>query len=241
MITSVSLTRDRQILDAAAALFYEKGFHGVGVDEIGERVGVSGPALYRHFAGKDQILATLFSETIEELISATAVVYADPVRDLERLVRHHVEFALNHRHLINVYQREAKSLVDPWRKHFQRRERKYASRWEEALRRCFADAGEEQIAAAAQAAIGMIHSVADWPRGARRAPDLAEVLFGLVWHGLEALEPGTERKRTPSDDAPGSRAAAPEVPAEAPDIPAAPPAPPKRARAGTKRARASAA
>jgi AcrR family transcriptional regulator len=234
------VARDRQILEAAAALFYEKGFHGVGVDEIGERVGISGPALYRHFAGKDQILATLFSETMEELISATAVVYTDPVRDLERLVRHHVEFALNHRHLINVYQREAKSLVDPWRKHFQRRERKYASRWEEALGRCFADAPQEQIAAAAQAAIGMIHSVADWPRDARRAPDLAEMLFGLVWHGLESLEPGVVRRRMPAQDSADELVEAAE-PAEAPPVP---PAPRKRGRAAggaAKRQRASAA
>jgi AcrR family transcriptional regulator len=225
------LTRDRQILDAAAALFYEKGFHGVGVDEIGERVGVSGPALYRHFAGKDQILATLFSETIEELISATAAVYTDPVRDLERLVRHHVEFALNHRHLINVYQREAKSLVDPWRKHFQRRERKYAARWEDALRRCFPPAVDEQIVAAAQAAIGMIHSVAHWPRDARRAPDLADVLFQLVWHGLEALEPSVAGHRpSPPDDAGGETTEASE-----------PVTKPKPGRRGAARARASTA
>ena len=73
------VSRDRQILDTAAALFYEKGFHGVGVDEIGERVGISGPALYRHFSGKDEILATLFNEAMDELISATAVVYDEPI------------------------------------------------------------------------------------------------------------------------------------------------------------------
>ncbi len=181
------MTRERQILEAAAALFYDKGFHGVGVDEIGQRVGVSGPALYRHFAGKDQILASLFSETMDELISATAVVYTDPERDLERLVRHHVDFAIEQRHLINVYQREEKSLVEPWRKHFQRRQRIYASRWEDALRRCFPDADDDQIAAAAQAAIGMIHSVAHWPRAARAADELGDLLFGLVRQGLTAL------------------------------------------------------
>lgn len=193
------MTRERQILDAAAALFYDKGFHGVGVDEIGQRVGISGPALYRHFSGKDQILATLFSETMDELISATAVVYTDPERDLERLVRHHVEFAVDHRHLVNVYQREEKSLVEPWRKHFQRRQRVYASRWEDALRRCFESSPDDQIAAAAQAAIGMIHSVAHWPRAARRADDLADLLVALVRQGLAALEDAPERDGLPRD------------------------------------------
>jgi AcrR family transcriptional regulator len=52
-------TRREQILREAARLFAERGFHGVGVDEIGAAVGISGPGLYRHFAGKDAMLAEL--------------------------------------------------------------------------------------------------------------------------------------------------------------------------------------
>jgi AcrR family transcriptional regulator len=191
-------------------LFYEKGFHGVGVDQIGARVGISGPALYRHFQGKDEILATLFNETLEELISATAAVYAEPHRDLERLIRHHVEFAINHRHLVNVYQREERSLVEPWKRQFQRRERIYAARWEEALARCYPAAPAEQIAAAAQAAIGLIHSVAHWPHEARRTPDLADLLYCLVTEGLTALErpAGRKRRQAGAKTSVGSEAAA---------------------------------
>jgi AcrR family transcriptional regulator len=175
-------------LDAAAALFYEKGFHGVGVDEIGQSVGISGPGLYRHFKGKDEILAALFNEAVEELIAGTASVYAEPHRDLERLIHHHVDFAISHRHLVNVYEHEERSLVEPWKSHFQRRERHYAARWEEALARCFASsASPEDLAGAAQAAIGMIHSVAHWPRRARRSEDVASLLYKLVIHGIGSL------------------------------------------------------
>lgn len=182
------VTRERQILDAAAALFYEKGFHGVGVDEIGQRVGISGPGLYRHFKGKDEILAALFNESVEELIAGTAAVYAEPHRDLERLIHHHVDFAMSHRHLVNVYEHEERSLVEPWKSHFQRRERHYAARWEEALARCFESASPEDLAGAAQAAIGMIHSVARWPRHARRSEDVATLLYNLVMQGIGSLE-----------------------------------------------------
>lgn len=182
------MARDRQILDAAAALFYEKGFHGVGVDEIGKQVGISGPALYRHFAGKDEILATLFNEAMDELISATAAVYDDPNRDLERLIRHHVDFSISHRHLVNVYQREDRSLVEPWRRHFDRRMRQYASRWEATLRRCFPDASDQHIAAGTQAALGLIHSVAYWPtKLVRGEGDLPDFLCRLVTEGLSTL------------------------------------------------------
>jgi AcrR family transcriptional regulator len=183
------VSRDRQILDTAAALFYEKGFHGVGVDEIGERVGISGPALYRHFSGKDEILATLFNEAMDELISGTAMVYDEPHRDLERLIRHHVDFAISHRHLVSVYQREDRSLAETWRKHFDRRMRQYASRWEAALQRCYPDAPPGHIAAGTQAAIGLIHSVAYWPvKVVKGDDDLPDLLCRLVTQGLTSLE-----------------------------------------------------
>ena len=183
------MSRDRQILDTAAALFYEKGFHGVGVDEIGERVGISGPALYRHFSGKDEILATLFNEAMDELISGTAAVYDDPHRDLERLIRHHVDFAISHRHLVSVYQREDRSLAEMWRKHFDRRMRQYASRWEAALARCYPDASPPRIAAGTQAAIGLIHSVAYWPvKVVKGDDDLPGLMCRLVTQGLTSLE-----------------------------------------------------
>lgn len=181
------MSRDREILDAAAALFYEKGFHGVGVDQIGERVGISGPALYRHFSGKDEILATLLNETLDELITAAAAVYDDPRQDLERLIRHHVEFSIEHRHLINVYQREVRSLVDPWRRQYNRRMQQYAARWQDAIARCFPEASDDHVAVATQAAIGLIHSVTYWPPQVLKTDDLADMLTRLVDEGLATL------------------------------------------------------
>lgn len=78
--------------------------------------------------------------------------------------------------------------MEPWRSHFQRRERHYAARWEEALARCFPSAAPEDLAGAAQAAIGMIHSVAHWPRQSRKSEDLPNLLFRLVTHGLGSLQ-----------------------------------------------------
>lgn len=207
------MTRERQILDAAAALFYEKGFHGVGVDEIGQRVGISGPGLYRHFKGKDEILAALFNEAVEELIAGTAVGYDDPHRDLERLIRHHVQFAISHRHLVNVYEHEERSLVEPWKSHFKRRERHYAARWEEALARCFTSAKPEDLAGAAQAAIGMIHSVAHWPRQSRKSEDLPGLLYRLVNNGLSSLQTHAGLETSAAADGGSVAGESPAVPA----------------------------
>ncbi|MDT7626517.1 MAG: hypothetical protein QOF99_7418 [Pseudonocardiales bacterium] len=47
--TSPSTSRKEQILREAAQLFARHGFHGVSIVELGAAVGISGPALYRHF------------------------------------------------------------------------------------------------------------------------------------------------------------------------------------------------
>lgn len=181
--------RDRQILDQAAALFYEKGFDGAGMDEIGERAGVSGPAIYHHFSGKDEILATLLTEGLDELIAATTVVHrSDPERELQRIVRHHVEFALDHRELVNVFQRESRSLTGLGRRHFQRRMRHYVSRWEATLARRYPAASATEVRCGAHAAIGLIHSVAYWPPSALRTEGLVDLLCRLVSNGLSALD-----------------------------------------------------
>ena len=108
--------RDQQILEAAAELFYERGFHAVGVDEIGARAGVTGPAIYRHFSGKDEILATLFNEALDQLLVRTEAAEGEPWAELELLIRAQTTFALNHRHVISIYTREGRALAEPWRR-----------------------------------------------------------------------------------------------------------------------------
>lgn len=49
--------RKRQIASIAAELFCERGYHSVGLGEIAGTAGITGPAIYRHFANKKAILA----------------------------------------------------------------------------------------------------------------------------------------------------------------------------------------
>ena len=62
-------TRRDQILDTAARLFAQRGFHGVSIADLGAACGISGPALYKHFAGKESILAEMLVGISEELLA----------------------------------------------------------------------------------------------------------------------------------------------------------------------------
>ncbi|OBB26161.1 TetR family transcriptional regulator [Mycolicibacterium peregrinum] len=48
--------RTEQVARAAADLFQEFGYQNVSIDRIGAAVGLTGPAVYRHFKGKHEIL-----------------------------------------------------------------------------------------------------------------------------------------------------------------------------------------
>ena len=181
-------SRYAKILQSGAELFYERGFAAVGVDEIGERAGVTGPAIYRHFNGKDEILATLFDDAIDRLVETTAGEFDDPREELTALVRGHAQFVLDERRLAGVKIREERSLAEPYNKRLRRRERRYVDRWIDCVRRCYPDQDHDELLTATHAAIGMLNSIAMWPREALRADGLADVIVAQVLNGFSAFD-----------------------------------------------------
>ena len=61
-------TADR-ILDAAAAVFAERGFAGTALRDVAERVGVRAPSLYNHFASKEALYAAVLERAIGPLLA----------------------------------------------------------------------------------------------------------------------------------------------------------------------------
>jgi AcrR family transcriptional regulator len=54
-------TRER-IIDAAGLLFYEHGFHAIGLDAILEAVGVTKTTFYNHFESKDDLIVEVLDD-----------------------------------------------------------------------------------------------------------------------------------------------------------------------------------
>src|ERR1700751_2824313 len=98
--------RSDQILRTAMHLFHERGFDGVGVDLIGEHAGMSGPAIYRYFSGKDEILMTLLAEAIDRMLMSVGGSYSDPHEELEHLIHGLVRRAIEDRELISIWTKE---------------------------------------------------------------------------------------------------------------------------------------
>ncbi|MFF9123098.1 TetR/AcrR family transcriptional regulator [Streptomyces sp. NPDC014889] len=157
-------TRREQILKEAARLFAERGFHGVGVDEIGAAVGISGPGLYRHFAGKDAMLAELLVGISGQLLTgakrrlAEADGVAGPEAVLDSLIEGHIDFALDDRPLITLHDRELDRLRDSDRKLVRQLQRQYVELWVEVVREVHPDLGEPAARSAVHSVFGLLNS-----------------------------------------------------------------------------------
>ncbi|MFF8730358.1 TetR/AcrR family transcriptional regulator [Streptomyces sp. NPDC015171] len=156
-------TRREQILKEAARLFAERGFHGVGVDEIGAAVGISGPGLYRHFPGKDAMLAELLVGISGQLLTGARrrLAEADGVpaaRILDSLIEGHIDFALDDRPLITLHDRELDRLRDSDRKLVRQLQRQYVELWVEVVRAVYPGLTEPAARSAVHSVFGLLNS-----------------------------------------------------------------------------------
>ncbi|HEY2765060.1 MAG TPA: TetR/AcrR family transcriptional regulator [Pseudonocardiaceae bacterium] len=162
-------TRREQILQVAARLFARHGFHGVSIAELGAAVGVSGPALYRHFPGKEALLTEMLvgiSEYLLDGATARAARTDDPRQALADLVEFHVDFALRHPELITVQDRDLANLPEQARRKVRSLQRAYLEVWVDTLRRLIPGLPAQIARIAAHGAFGLLNSTPHSAAGA---------------------------------------------------------------------------
>ena len=154
------LTRRRVLMDAAARLFAERGFNGVSIEELGAAAGVSGPAVYRHFSGKQAVLAALLVEASEGLQSGGAEVGArhDGGDALRALIAFHVDFALSNADVIRVQDRDLEQLSDDDRHTVRALQRQYVELWVDVLASLQAGTPRPVLRMRAHAVFGLLNS-----------------------------------------------------------------------------------
>ncbi len=182
--------RRAAILDAAAALFAARGYAGVTLDELGAAVGVSGPAVYRHFPGKGAVLAAILVDASRALLDGAErvlAVDATPEAALRALIRFHVEFAVGDADVIAVQEREVTQL-DPAARHEMRTlQRRYVEQWVGVLDRLRPDLAEEELRVRAHAAFGLMNSTPHSARTPGRRPaatTIRGILEEMTWASL---------------------------------------------------------
>ncbi len=180
--------RRERLVTATAALVAERGYHQVGVDEIGAAAGVSGAAIYRHFSGKQELLVAVIERAVDALLGeARRIVDQSPSAHdaLDGLVHAHVRFAMTETALITVYDQEAHNLDEGPRRRLRRQQRAYTELWIDVLERLAPNRDRDALSIAVHGAFGLLNSVADHRR--RLGDDeCAALLFSMAEHALGA-------------------------------------------------------
>ncbi len=124
-------TRQR-LLESSAALFAAKGYHGVSIEELGANIGLTGPAIYRHFPTKSALLAEMLITVSRALLDGANLVLAEqhsPYDTLIELISHHAHFALENPALIRVQEQDFSNLDEAHAKQVRRLQRRYVEVW----------------------------------------------------------------------------------------------------------------
>ncbi|MEY9893483.1 AcrR family transcriptional regulator [Catenulispora sp. MAP5-51] len=108
-----SARRD-QLTAIAAGLFARDGYHNVTVGDIAAAAGLSGPAIYRHFPGKQAILAEVVRSGFDEMAQVLAADLAgmsDPAERLRRTYRDLAAFVIRRPEFGVMWRREYRHLA----------------------------------------------------------------------------------------------------------------------------------
>ncbi|PRX70397.1 TetR family transcriptional regulator [Nonomuraea fuscirosea] len=180
--------RRGEILEAAARLFAARGFHGVSIEDIGGAVGVSGPALYRHFDGKDALLSEMLldiSSRLRESAVAAVTTSPDPRATLDALLDAQITFAIEQPALITVHDRELGNVPEPARRQIRRLQRLYVEEWVTVLAELHPACPAARLRAATHAVFGLLNST---PHSAGELPaqDMRPLLHTMAHAAITA-------------------------------------------------------
>lgn len=180
--------RGQKILDAAAHLIAERGYHAVSLADIGAEAGIVGSGVYRHFAGKAAILVELFERVIDGLLADQQVITeseTDVATAFERLIDGQVDFVVGQRAIAQVYHHEIANLPDLDRRRLRRKQRIYVEGWVILLEEQRADLDDVSARTLVHAAIGSIQSTL-FHNGGLSDARLRELLRGSARAVLES-------------------------------------------------------
>ena len=93
-----------RLIDVARRLLEQGGPRAVTVHGVAARAGVSAPSLYKHFAGREELIRTLQAEGWEEFQRALApsLKAKNPLARLRNCGQRYVEFGLDRPHLYRL-------------------------------------------------------------------------------------------------------------------------------------------
>ncbi|GAB3437852.1 TetR/AcrR family transcriptional regulator [Actinophytocola sediminis] len=189
--------RERQILDAAVAVFSAHGYHNASMDEVSEVAGVSKPMIYAYLGSKEDLFAACIrreSANLLEAITKGVRLELPPDMQLWHGLRAFFDFVGEQRAGWQVLHRQAISQGGPFSDELLAMRRQAISLVDTLLIRTATRRGLDEHATESLAAalVGAAESLADWWLDHPDVPSkvVASRLMNLVWMGFGDLVDG---------------------------------------------------
>jgi len=145
-----SASRKAELLEIAAKIFAEQGYKETGIESILKQAGLTGPALYRHFSSKQEILDTICIASMERGLESALDIQSEPGLNAEEKLRKLLKIRLDylfgpagHAHILSVSQRA--HLSDSARKRIVKMQREFRARCGALLKSIRPEVGDGEI------------------------------------------------------------------------------------------------
>lgn len=164
--SSTRAARREDLLDAATRLFSERGFGPTGIDDIGEAVGITGPAVYRYFASKEDLLVAVLeraSDHAAAIVPRARAEARDPAEALRLAVAYVVDACIEERALTSLYWQEARNLPATQRRRFEATQRRSIDDFAAVLLEVRPELEPSEARMAVHAAASLMRSIATRP------------------------------------------------------------------------------
>jgi AcrR family transcriptional regulator len=137
------------IREAAADLFFKKGYEATSLREVASAVGLQVGSLYNHIKGKDELLSDIMASVMLELNGAMdrAIAAAGPgaVARLEAALNCHIRYHAEHAREVFIGNAELRSLTKSDRKSVTAQRKAYEDRLRSLVDDLAAETGADVI------------------------------------------------------------------------------------------------
>ena len=176
-------SRRSAYLAAAASLFAARSYAEVTIGDLGEAAGVSGPALYKHFANKEAVLVELLVAVSQRLLGGAQEIVADDIpaaEKLDRLVAFHTDFALLESDTIRIQGRDLGLLPPEASRRVRSLQRAYLEQWRAVLTEVRPELDPDECELRLQGVFGLLNSTAFSAGHIAPRPRSAGILSGMA-------------------------------------------------------------
>jgi len=182
-----------EIIDAAAAVFAEKGYHGSSTKDIADRLGIRQGSLYYYFESKESALEEVCKIGVDGFVQRLEAILARDITPAEMLraaVHNHLAPLEDRPNYVRVFQRQRHELPSPRRRKISAAAGHYEKLLQTMFERGVATGAFRQdldCRMATLGLLGMCNAVCEWKNSERGATiwEVAENFVSILTVGVK--------------------------------------------------------